>query len=297
MIGAWIILIASIACLIGGMRGWLHRTPGASRAGRVAASVWAPMVATVPAVMANGASDATWAVGLLSPLCALAVVPLLLVSAAAGRSPDPWFDGLDLPMVWPATGVLALLIAVAGSLPLSGVLALAAIAVVVLMAQSTPRPGEGWGGAGTVYLGIALLGSAAMGWLLRPDGVLVASLVPMVIVFSVLVRKHGPGHGIVAAMSAGVLGTLVVPGMLGFDTLVSVLQGHQPAVSVTGVPRTPSLVPLVMPGAGLLAMSGLLVGFTRWGSTRRWAAIVASAALVAGCGAVLTAVYVHQIAH
>ena len=63
-------------------------------------------------------------------------VPTLLLPAVFGRRADPWDSEESLVLVWPAVGVLLLLVAVAGRLPESGMLVLFSLGSSVWALQS-----------------------------------------------------------------------------------------------------------------------------------------------------------------
>lgn len=287
------LLLCGGILLFMGVRCWLHATPVQGRPGRLARRVWAPiLVAIVVAVplLASGTQDldngsVRWSVSLAVPLVALLAVPVLLLSAVLGRRSDPWDVEEKLVLVWPAVGVLLLLVAVAGRLPQSGMLVLFTLGAVLAWVESIPRRGEQWGGPGTLWLALALVGSAVLAaglWGFDPAwSTLIAAAVAAGVVVE-LTRYHGPRAGVGTAMWTAALVALLAPGILGFGALTDMLQGRPMPVMVTGEPHVGPLMLLSVPAVGLLACCGLLAGVSRWSSIGRVAAVLAVLLLLLG---------------
>lgn len=287
------LLVCGAALLIVGVRCWLRATPVEGRPGRLARRVWTPLLVAIvvsvpllaPETGGVGGGPVGWSVGLAVPLVVLLAVPTLLLPAVFGRRADPWDAEEPLVLVWPAVGVLLLLVAVAGRLPESGMLVLFSLGAVLLWVESIPRRGEQWGGPGIQWLAMALVGSAMLAsglWAFDPSwSTLIAAAVAAGVVVE-LTRHHGPRAGVSTAMWTAAVVALLAPGMLGFGALVDMLQGRSLPVTVTGEPYVGPLMLLSIPAVGLLACCGLLAGVGRWSGMGRLAGVLAVLMLLLG---------------
>jgi len=287
------LLLCGGVLLFVGVRCWLHVTPVPGRPGRLARRVWAPLLVVIvvavpllaPGAQEMGSGSVHWSVSLAVPLVALLAVPVLLLPAVLGRRSDPWDAEERLVLVWPAVGVLLLLVAVAGRLPQSGMLVLFTLGAVLTWVESIPRRGEQWGGPGTAWLTLALVGSAVLAaglWGFDPAwSTLIAATVAGGVVVT-LTRHHGPRAGVSTAMWMAAVVALLAPGMLGFGALTDMLQGRPMPVMVAGEPHVGPLMLLSVPAVGLLACCGLLAGVGRWSGLGRVAAVLGVLLLLLG---------------
>jgi hypothetical protein len=207
------------------------------------------------------------AAGVLPPLAAAMLALVLLVPGAVGRGGDAWDRDRRMLLRWPSIGVLLLLIAVAGRLPDSGLLVLFALGAVLAWAESIPRAHETWGGLALGWLCLALVGSTLMAFaLVELPGVVGAwaGVGAVAVVCWRIVVRHGASAGLESAMWMACIGSLLIAGMLGLESLQASFVGPLRSVGVTQMPMVGSLVPLTAPAMAILISCLVLAGFGWW---------------------------------
>ncbi|MCH2135738.1 MAG: hypothetical protein MK101_04040 [Phycisphaerales bacterium] len=275
---ASLLLVGAILLLVS-VRHWLWAGTLQGRPLRLAARVWAPLLAALPALGAIPGQQSTALVqqgALLGGALVGAVATLIMLApAATGTKADPWDDDHRIDLRWPAAGVVLLLVALAGRLPQSALMVLFALAAVMPWAESIPRRGETWGGPGVGALSLALLGGMAMATAMAIAGhvwMLVVCLGCAAAVLFMCARRLGGHAGIEAAMWSATLAALAGPGLLGWEALAASVG----RLTAAGEPHVGRLGLLAVPALALLVPCGVLAGFSRWPAIGRVAAVVVS---------------------
>ena len=247
--------------------------PGRPR--RVLSTLWLPLCMAVPplgmvawADRGAGGSLAGLLGGLsLVPLGALlAVPPMLLARAARGHS--DWHADDHVPLAWPAIGTMLLLLAAAGSGPQFLLIVVCAVGLVLIWAETLPRPFEGHGGPGGGWVLICLGLTTALAFVVwsgpHHRGVLVIPLIVTIVIPLLAAWRLGRRSGLLVAGWGAALSPILLLGVTGQDGVrVAVQAAMGGAYLVVGHPSVDGLEILAAPGAGVMVISGMVAGWAR----------------------------------